>query len=355
MTFWKYVKDRFLLMAAWILSLMMSLIVVHFDMQIGARVIRSNSLVYVFVLGVFIVGVGIIYDYLRQREWYKEINYARIHENDNEFSLCLQNPVTEEQQVMYQLLQRQYSAFTDQMMLMRQQREQHVHFTNQWVHHMKTPVSVLHLITQQPAQRMNEEEVRALLANVSEETDRLTGGLELMLHTARLDKFELDLHVSQVSLHHNIRQVINQHKKMFIRYRIFPKVIGEDRLVESDSKWLSFIVTQLVTNAIKYSKDIQGSKLLHFEIEMAENDDTVWLHVMDEGMGIAPHDIPRVFEAFFTGENGRKEGDATGMGLYLVKQVCSRLGHRIQITSEIGVGTKVSIGFESRTIHKGLL
>ncbi|MCR8843222.1 sensor histidine kinase [Paenibacillus sp. SC116] len=351
MSFWKYVKDRFLLIFAWLLSLVMSLIVVHFDIQIGARTIRHSSLVYVFVLGVFIVGVGIIYDYLRQREWYKEINYARMHENDNEFSLCLQHPVTEEQQVMYQLMQRQYSAFMDQIMLMRQQREQHVHFTNQWVHHMKTPVSVLHLITQQPAQRMDEEEARLLLANVSEETDRLTGGLELMLHTARLDKFELDLHVSQVPLHENIRQVINQHKKMFIRYRIFPKVIGEDRRVESDSKWLNFIVTQLVTNAIKYSKDKEGSKSLNFEIE--ENDETVWLHVLDEGIGIAPHDIPRVFEPFFTGENGRKEGDATGMGLYLVKQVCNRLGHRIQITSEIGSGTKVSIGFESHTIHKG--
>ncbi|MGZ9586112.1 sensor histidine kinase [Paenibacillus marinisediminis] len=330
----------------------MSLLVLYLDLETGQQFVRGSSFLYAIVLGFIILSGGLVFDYMRQREWYKEMNNSSQHTSDSDFTLCMQNPVTEEQSIMLALMNRQYSAYMNELLMMRQQREQHVHFTNQWVHHMKTPVSVLNLITQQKSTALDEDNVENLLQSVSEETERLARGLEMMLHTARLEKFELDLRVARVSLQHVIRQVINQHKKSLIRSQIYPKITGEDVHVESDDKWLQFILTQLITNAIKYSRDKENANLIRFHIEQTSFG--ALLHVSDEGIGIAGHDIPRVFDAFFTGENGRKEGDATGMGLYLVKQVCARLGHTIAVQSVIGEGTTFTIRFASDSIHREL-
>lgn len=351
MSVWKYVKDRAVLLFMWLLSFILSLVVFYLDIGTGQPFIRSSSILYAFVLGFIVFSLGLILDYMRQRAWFKEVNNALSSVPESDISLCLQHPATREQLIMQELLARQYGRYMSELLLMRQQREQHMHFANQWVHHMKTPVSVLNLMTQLQAKPMNVQEAEHLLQSVGEETERLARGLEMMLNTARLEKFELDLRVDQVSLHHVIRQVTNQHKKSFIRYQLFPKIVGDDVKVESDEKWLQFVLTQLVTNAIKYSRGKEGASSLQFEIVKTE--DAVRLEVRDEGIGIAEHDLPRIFDAFFTGENGRLEGDATGMGLYLVKQVCSRLGHKITVKSELGKGTVFTLQFQSDSIHRG--
>lgn len=355
MNFFQYVKDRFILILAWLISLALCLLVIYLDLSTGREFIRGASITYCFILGASVLTAGLVFDFLYQRAWFRELKTAEQSEDreEVELNLYLQHPVTQEQKVVHELLTRQYHAYMNELLMMRKQREQHVHFTNQWVHHMKTPVSVLHLITQQPPAAMTVNETEQLLQSVQEETERLTRGLELMLSTARLDKFEMDLNVSQLSLTQCVRNVLNQHKKLLIRHHIFPKIVGEDAMVESDSKWLAFILTQLVTNAIKYSRDKEGSKSLLFTIE--RKDHAVRLHVKDEGIGIAEQDLSRIFDPFFTGENGRREGDATGMGLYLVKQVCGRLGHTIQASSVLHEGTVFTITFAGDSLHKGVI
>lgn len=350
MTFWRFMKDRLLLVLACFAALFVALLVVWLDLGIGQRYLYSGSLTYVFVLGGAVILVGLIYDYSRQRRWFHEMKNAEENASSNDFTLCLQHPETQEQERVHGLISRQYSAYMDELLTVQKNREQHLHFTNQWVHHMKTPVSVLHLISQQTPQPLSLEETEQLLRSIAEETDRLARGLDMMLHTARMEKFDLDLHVTGLSLQHVIRQVINQNKKALIRYQIYPKVTPGDTMVESDEKWLAFILTQLVTNAIKYMKDKEGAKSLQFTVQQTGG--AVQLRVQDEGVGIEPHDIPRIFDAFFTGENGRREGDATGMGLYLVKQVCGKLGHTISVESEPHVGTTFTLGFHSDGIHR---
>lgn len=305
MKLYMYIKDRALLLLAWIMAFMISLLVIYLDLETGQSYVRQSSFIYAILLGFVCLTVGIILDYIRQREWYMEMRNAMEHLSDTDFILCLQHPVTIEQQKVYELLTRQYRAY------------------------------------------MSE-----LLQSVDEETERLGRGLEMMLNTARLEKFELDLKVERVSLQQVIRQVINQHKKTFIRTHLFPKIIGDDVIVVSDQKWLQFILTQFVTNAIKYSREQTKANTLEFIMESTLQG--AHLHVRDEGIGIAEHDLPRVFEAFFTGENGRKEGDATGMGLYLVKQVCTRLGHAVSVESIPGEGTTFTLEFISSSLHHDL-
>ena len=109
-------------------------------------------------------------------------------------------------------------------------------------------------------------------------------------------------------------------------------------------KWLQFIIGQFITNAVKYT--FEPSKKVY--IYATEQQDRVTLSVRDEGIGIPKSDLSRVTKAFFTGENGRKTGESTGMGLYLAKEICEKLGHELVIDSEVGKGTTVSVTFQKR-------
>ncbi|PHC35855.1 hypothetical protein COF09_30600 [Bacillus toyonensis] len=117
--------------------------------------------------------------------------------------------------------------------------------------------------------------------------------------------------------------------------------IVQEYTVESDRKWLRFIVNQILSNAIKYSAGSRGN----ITIAVFEKDKSVVLEIQDYGVGIPKEDLPRVFRPFYTGENGRKFKESTGMGLYLVKNIIARLSHKIEIESEFEKGTKVRIIF----------
>lgn len=213
-------------------------------------------------------------------------------------------------------------------------QKRHDQFINQWVHQMKTPISVIELLLQ--------DERPLDKKNVQEEIDRLRRGLDMVLVNARLENFEEDMQVEQVTLKTIVTATVNENKRLFITKRVFPEIhIEDDIIVASDSKWLRFIIGQFVTNAVKYTFEA-NKKIV---ISAIKKNDYVQLSIRDEGIGIPASDLSRVTKAFFTGENGRKTGESTGMGLYLVKEICGKLGHDLNITSEVGKGTIVTVTF----------
>jgi signal transduction histidine kinase len=239
-----------------------------------------------------------------------------------------------------------------QMNNYRERQERHNHFVNRWVHQIKTPVSIIDLLTQQPGETSLPESGRQLLASIREENERIADGLELMLQTARLDRFELDLRPASVSLVRLARNAVNRHKKALIRSAVFPKIEAPDPglTVDTDEKWLGVVLDQLLTNAVKYSKGVPGDKTLLLAAEPTP--EGARLRITDKGIGIPPEDLPRVFDAFFTGENGRAGSESTGMGLFLAREICRGLGHRISIESAPGAGTTVTIDFATRSLHR---
>ena len=138
--------------------------------------------------------------------------------------------------------------------------------------------------------------------------------------------------------------MINENKRLFIAKRVFPNVdVDENLSVMSDPKWLRFLLDQFITNAVKYT--FEPNKKI--TISSAEFDQQIILTIQDEGIGIPKSDLSRVTKAFYTGENGRKTGESTGMGLYIAKETCDKLGHQLFITSEVGQGTKIEVTFIS--------
>ncbi|MMZ59804.1 Sensor histidine kinase GraS [compost metagenome] len=167
-------------------------------------------------------------------------------------------------------------------------------------------------------------------------------GLEMVLYVARLGVFEHDFRVERIQLHEVVHNVIHENKKLFIRNQVYPEISIDPALtVESDAKWLRFILNQLLSNAIKYSA---GSRE-NVTVNAYPKNRAVILEVKDRGIGIPKADLSRVFRPFYTGENGRRFKESTGMGLYLIHEVCEKLNHKIELESEINKGTIARIIF----------
>ncbi|MFD0695180.1 sensor histidine kinase [Paenibacillus sp. GCM10027628] len=320
-----FVREHLPLIGFTILQLFVALLVCWLD---GFH--HLSVILYAFFLSVCIFLVYLTYRYFRHRRFYERLSNPAASLNDT-------IPTLEHAPLpaaMNQLLVSQYNHYQHQLKTWERKQQNHLNFMNQWVHQMKTPLSVIELITQ------DDEDQR--LQSISEETDRLRKGLEMVLYMARLETFEQDFRVEPVSLREIVNEVIRDNKRLFIRNYVYPEIqVEADLTVQTDAKWLTFILQQLLFNAIKYSAG-NRDKII---VTASSEGRTVWLEVRDRGVGIPATDLFRVFRPFFTGENGRMFKESTGMGLYLVKEVSDKLNHRIDIQSEVGKGTTVRITF----------
>ncbi|MEK8127273.1 sensor histidine kinase [Paenibacillus filicis] len=309
---------------------------------------RTASMGYLFLLMLFFLLAALVIDYRRQAEFYRMLEQRLETESVDALS-ALAPGITREQQLVVQALERQHRRTMDLLEQYRTVGERRRLFTDQWVHQIKTPVSVIDLLTQD--NRLSEEEpgLSDRLPSIREENERIKGYLELVLHDARLEQFEHDVHVGRVALFPLLRSVVNRHKTSFIRAELYPSLTGDEAVVVTDEKWLIFVLNQILSNAVKYSRLRSGSKQLRLHISQSPYETR--LSISDEGIGIPEQDLPRVLEPFFTGENGRKTGESTGMGLYLAHQVCSKLGHPLSVESTAGAGTTVTILFTGQGIH----
>lgn len=199
-----------------------------------------------------------------------------------------------------------------------------------WVHQIKTPISVMQMILQNE----DTEEHRELRA----ELFRIEQYVEMVLSYLRLQSGSTDYVIQEYPLDDIIRQAIRKYAPQFIRKKIKLDYKPTDAIVLTDEKWLLFILEQLLSNALKYT--VNGS------IEISVSDDLV-LSVKDTGIGIAPEDLPRIFEKGFTGYNGRADKKSTGLGLYLCKQAADRLSIGISARSTPKVGSVFCLDLKS--------
>lgn len=211
---------------------------------------------------------------------------------------------------------------------------------SQWIHNMKTSITVIDLACEKSDIDIKNNKY---IDDIKEENNMLKKNLEKALNVLRLEDFSRDYVTYSCNLRKLINDAVNAKKRDFIYKGVFPKVdIDKNTFVYTDKKWIGYMLEQILSNAIKYSKSEKRSKIEIYEVN---NDNRVELFIKDEGVGIIKEDLSRVFNPFFTGSNGRKERSSTGIGLYMAKIIAKKLGHRIEIESEFGVGTQVKIIF----------
>ncbi|MHC1722111.1 MAG: ATP-binding protein [Aminipila sp.] len=205
-----------------------------------------------------------------------------------------------------------------------------------WAHQIKTPITAMSLILQ-------SEESNAA-AQMKQELFKIEQYVEMVMQYLRMGNMNSDLMLAEYSLERIIKQVIKKYAMVFIYNKITLQLDPIDVKVVTDEKWLSFVIEQLLSNALKYTKE--GTIKIYLKKDAAKV-----LVIEDSGIGISKEDLPRVFEQGFTGYNGRMDKKASGLGLYLCKKVMDNLSHGIKIESEEGTGTRVLLDLYTERIR----
>ncbi|MBU5426832.1 sensor histidine kinase [Tissierella pigra] len=235
----------------------------------------------------------------------------------------------------FSLNQREYfKIFNNKVLELESIQKEYKTFIDQSIHQMKTPLSVISMISQNNGE--NEDFKKVLI-----QVNSLNYYLSQTLNFLRLSDIEKDMQIEKINLRTVVVEVINGLKDFFILNSIYPSVnINENIFVFTDKKQIKNVIYQITTNGIKYSK--KNSKLI-FDIEI--NTKYTILNITNEGIGIPSSDIDRIFDIFYTGENGRIYGESSGVGLYITKKILDLLSHNITVKSVLNGKTTFSIYF----------
>lgn len=208
-----------------------------------------------------------------------------------------------------------------------------IDYYTMWAHQIKTPIAAMRLNLQ------NEDS--DFSRRLTEDLQRIEQYVEMVLCYLRLDSNSSDYVIREYDIDSIVRQGIKKFASQFIRKKIKLDYRPSDLKIVTDEKWLLFVIEQVLSNSLKYTK--QGS------ISVFVNDNQE-LCIKDTGIGIAPEDLPRIFEKGYTGYNGRSDKKASGIGLYLCKRICKNLGHDITASSVLGEGATIKINLNQKNI-----
>ena len=214
-------------------------------------------------------------------------------------------------------------------------------FVEMWIHEVKIPISSLILLNHNHSNEIDRKYV--------EQIRRLDNYVDQILYYVRSENAEKDYIIKENSLSEIVKNVALKNKDDLLENDVRLEVSIHNELVLTDAKWLEFILNQIINNSIKYKRDEVDSFI---KIEAETRSDKVFLSITDNGIGIPDSDISRVFEKSFTGINGRIRAKSTGMGLYIVYNLCKKMGHKIMIESCVSSYTKITIVFSLGGFYK---
>lgn len=320
------IKSYFLDQAVWFIAMVILMVI---SMMLAILEKDANYL-YQGVLMVFVFVLAGVIHFIKLWPLYQGA-MLKI-DNEDDFHIAGQGALSKALQNQTTDLASCYEARSH---ILKDEAERYQLIMNQWVHQMKTPVVVLNLMAQDKAVVSS--------AVLMKELARIEYGLNQVLYLLRTEKMEKDLVIAPVSLKTVVKDAINEQKQFFIQKEVYPKIaIEDDLIIYTDKKWLTFALTQIINNAVKYSESGQTVRMT--ADREARN---IVLHICDDGIGIEKEDLPRVFELCFTGANGRmKQKESSGFGLSMVKKILDDLGHSVSVASEVEKGTCVNIIFQ---------
>ncbi len=210
-------------------------------------------------------------------------------------------------------------------------------YIESWVHEIKTPITGIALICEN--RRRHEAVTQENLREISLENQKIENCVDKVLYYARMENVYKDFLIQKTDLQKTAEEVLEKNRLLLIRHQVRAEVCCGD-MVYTDGKWISFILNQMIGNSVKYRSESPV-----FLIYTEREKDGVRLTIEDNGVGILPEELSRIFEKGFTGSNGRSHKQATGIGLYLCKRLCERLEIGLSAQSQPGRGTKMTLDF----------
>ena len=252
----------------------------------------------------------------------------------------MQEPERADEQVFYQIMKMAEKSMLERIGEVQRERKEYKEYIEQWIHEVKTPITAIKLICENNRCSFTRE-LMAELENINRFTEQA-------LYYARSEHTEKDYSVREINLSDVVHGAIADNKYLLRQNNVAVTVEDVEYSIYSDDKWLRFILDQLISNAVKYRAD---QPVLHFFA--VKKTDSIILSVEDNGIGIPQSDLPRIFEKGFTGQNGRMIRSSTGIGLYLCRRLCDKLGIGISASSE-GKGTAISLSFRINDFVTGV-
>lgn len=239
---------------------------------------------------------------------------------------------TEERQLM-EILAETGKSMAEQVNAHKHIQQEYKDYIELWIHEIKLPIATAKMIIENNRNEVSE--------SIGEELNRIEDYTEQALYYARSSYANKDYRITKCRLPDMVNEAVKRNKQTLINQHIRIVIENVDAFVYADAKWCHFILNQILANSIKYRKETDSE--IRFFAEQGK--ESVVLHIRDNGIGIKASEVSKVFEKGFTGTNGRIGKKSTGIGLYLCKKLCDKLGLGIELDSEENVGTEVRLLF----------
>ena len=330
----KYLQDKLYVIGISSLSLILILLML-LAFKVDKQLIVAISIILVFTLVILL-----LIDYFRKKNFYLDL-LGNIEQLDEAYIVLetLKSPSFYEGQLLCEALYQINKSMNENVLMQEEQLLDNKEYIEMWVHEVKKPLAslVLNLNNQK---KPLDRKTKNILKNLEDCVDQV-------LYYVRSENAEKDYFINEVKLEQIIKNVGIRNMDDLLDNKIDFKVENVNYKVYTDSKWLEFILNQIINNSIKYKKDDNS----YIKIYGDDRKDTFTLIIEDNGIGISKSDIKQVFDKTFTGSNGRKRRTSTGMGLYIAKNLCKKLGHKIEIESKENAYTKVSLVFSKNKYY----
>ena len=325
----KYLKTNYLIILLFIV------IIAIIDLMLVSFKTNSQAVIGVSITAIVGFVLYIIYDFNRRKKFYnKLLNDLDLLDKKYLITEMIDKPDFYEGEIFYDALYEIDKSMAEKIKEYSLSIQDFKEYIEMWIHEVKLPIASLNLIVHNHRELSDKK--------ITEQLKRLDDDIEQVLYYVRSENAEKDYMINETELNKVISNVAMKNKDILLENNIDFEVEVGNKKVLTDSKWLEFIVNQIVSNSIKY---IRNNVEHLIKITAEENNKIIILKIYDNGIGIGKSDIPKVFDKTFTGNNGRKIETSTGMGLYIAKQLCKKLGHKITIDSKENEYTEVSILF----------
>ena len=324
-----YFKDNLYKLLVFIVCYIINLLI-FLAFKVDRSVIVSSSLLYVICfLSILLI------PYYRKKKFYTDL-LANIASLDKSYLVLetLSKPEFYEGELLYQALYEINKSMNENVRLIEEHLQDFKDYIEMWIHEVKIPLSTLVLMSNNHKDQFDKKTKLQL--------KRLEDYVDQVLYYARSENAEKDYLIKEIDLSKVIKNVGLKNMDDLLENKIDYIVEKVGVKVLTDSKWLEFILGQIINNSIKYKRNIDNS---YIKISVQDKKDKTILIIEDNGIGIKESDLKQVFDKSFTGENGRNTNKSTGMGLFIAKNMCSKLGHKIDIESVYNKYTKVYITF----------
>ena len=330
MKFKDFIKEKMILIIGTILALVsVEILLLAYNISILIRL-------YCAFIVVFVVAFAILIEYKKKKVYYDQLikNMEDLREKYL-ISEIIKTPNFIEGKILKDILQDTGKSMIENVNYYKNIQEDYKEYIEMWIHEVKIPIAASKLII--------ENHKNEITKSIDEELDKVENYTEQALFYARSNAVEKDYIINKTNLKEIVNGAILKNKTTLLNEKVSIELTNlKNEEIYTDSKWAIFIINQIIQNAIKYSKENEK----RIEISSKEKNEKVILYIKDNGIGIKKGEITRVFERGFTGENGRIIGKkSTGIGLYLCKKLCDKLGLGIELNSEKDNGTEVRIIF----------